>query len=211
MGVAAGDPPGRLGQRARNPSGQVASLRQQGGDPAEDALIECTVAKGGASVLTDLHLVAGRATPAEARFAFCYGAVFLQLLDDLQDVASDLRAGHQTLATRAARRGRSTSSPRGSHASSMWCSTRARRMRPPRAGRLPRSDPPQLPLAAGRRDRRTASALHEAFRRSIRAAVAPRARRHPEARRRAIRRLQATARRRGDGRSLIDRLLLESS
>ena len=32
--------------------------------------------------------------------------MFLQLLDDLQDVTRDLAAGHQTLFTRAARRGR---------------------------------------------------------------------------------------------------------
>jgi hypothetical protein len=48
--------------------------------------------------------VAEHPTPALERFAFGYG-VFLQLLDDLQDVEADRVAGHQTLFTRAARRG----------------------------------------------------------------------------------------------------------
>ena len=48
--------------------------------------------------------MAGHATPSLERFAFGYG-VFLQLLDDLQDVTADMAAGHQTLFTRAARRG----------------------------------------------------------------------------------------------------------
>jgi hypothetical protein len=55
-------------------------------------------------VSADLHLVTGRATPAEERFTFGYG-VFLQLLDDLQDVEADRAAGHETVFTRAARRG----------------------------------------------------------------------------------------------------------
>jgi hypothetical protein len=48
--------------------------------------------------------VAGAARPDDERFAFAYGT-FLQLLDDLQDVEADLEAGHQTIFTRAARRG----------------------------------------------------------------------------------------------------------
>jgi hypothetical protein len=55
-------------------------------------------------VLADLYLVAGHATPSLERFAFGYG-VFLQLLDDLQDVESDTASGHQTLFARAAQRG----------------------------------------------------------------------------------------------------------
>jgi hypothetical protein len=85
--------------------GQVDSLRQQQ-TPAltEDGLVACTVAKGGASVLADLYLVAGSATLDEERFAFGYG-VFLQLLDDVQDVEADLTSGHQTLVTAAAQLG----------------------------------------------------------------------------------------------------------
>ena len=84
--------------------GQIDSLRQQGRGPSEDELCDISFAKGGASVLADLYLITGDATPAEERFAFGYG-VFLQLLDDLQDVTIDLAAEHQTLFTSAARRG----------------------------------------------------------------------------------------------------------
>jgi hypothetical protein len=82
--------------------GQTLSLSQQTHGALTDAkILAITCEKGGASVLADLYLVAGGATPAEERFAFGYG-VFLQLLDDLQDVEADLHAGHQTLFTRAA-------------------------------------------------------------------------------------------------------------
>lgn len=85
--------------------GQVLSLRQQDDPGLTDAeILAISCEKGGTSVLADLYLVAGRASASEERFAFGYG-VALQLLDDLQDVESDLAAGHQTLFTRAARRG----------------------------------------------------------------------------------------------------------
>ena len=84
--------------------GQVASVRQHGRPLSERELREISFAKGGASVLADLYLVVGAATPAEEHFAFGYG-VFLQLLDDLQDVEADTAAGHQTLFTLAAREG----------------------------------------------------------------------------------------------------------
>jgi hypothetical protein len=84
--------------------GQISSLRQQGCRLSEDELREISFDKGGASVLADLYLVAGDAIPREERFAFGYG-VFLQLLDDLQDVHVDLAAEHQTLFTLAARQG----------------------------------------------------------------------------------------------------------
>jgi hypothetical protein len=84
---------------------QARSLRQQD-DPqlCEDELLSISCEKGGASVLADLYLAAGTATEADRRFAFGYG-VFLQLLDDLQDVEADLAASHQTLFTRSARLG----------------------------------------------------------------------------------------------------------
>jgi hypothetical protein len=83
---------------------QVQSVTQQA--PGLDAkeLLEITFAKGGSSVLADLYLVCEQPSTAEARFAFGYGVV-LQLLDDLQDVGDDLATGHETLFTRAARRG----------------------------------------------------------------------------------------------------------
>jgi hypothetical protein len=85
--------------------GQVLSLTQQD-DPrlSDERLLAISCEKGGTSVLADLYLVAGAASAEQERLAFGYG-VFLQLLDDLQDVEDDCAAGHQTLFTRAARRG----------------------------------------------------------------------------------------------------------
>jgi hypothetical protein len=87
-------------------AGQTRSLAQQD-DPrlTDDHLLSISCEKGGTSVLADLYLVAGSPEEPDRRFAFGYG-VFLQLLDDLQDVEADLAAGHQTLFTRAAERGR---------------------------------------------------------------------------------------------------------
>jgi hypothetical protein len=79
-------------------------LQQHGGAMSDAELIAISVEKGGASVLADLHLVAPEAGPSERRFAFGYG-VFLQLLDDLQDVEDDLADGHDTLFTRAVGQG----------------------------------------------------------------------------------------------------------
>lgn len=85
--------------------GQVLSLSQQERPKLTDAdILDISCEKGGSSVLADLYLVAGTPSPEEERFAFGYG-VFLQLLDDLQDAGEDLAVGHQTLFTRAARRG----------------------------------------------------------------------------------------------------------
>jgi hypothetical protein len=84
---------------------QVASLRQQRGPGvSDDELLGLTVAKGGASLLADLHLITPGPDAATRAFVFRYG-VFLQMLDDLQDVGPDLAAGHDTPFTRAARRG----------------------------------------------------------------------------------------------------------
>jgi len=84
---------------------QERSLLQQD-EPGltDDAILAISCEKGGTSVLADLYLVCGRVRAAEESFAFGFG-VFLQLLDDLQDVGPDLSAGHQTLFTRAARLG----------------------------------------------------------------------------------------------------------
>jgi len=85
--------------------GQVRSLEQQD-DPGlgDGEIVAISLEKGGSSVLADAYLVAGDVRPGDERFAFGFGT-FLQLLDDLQDVAADLEAGHQTIFTRAARRG----------------------------------------------------------------------------------------------------------
>jgi hypothetical protein len=84
---------------------QTASLRQHGEASLPDReLLAISMAKGGSSVLVDLHLITPSATGAEERFAFAYG-VCLQLLDDVQDVAADLAANHETMFTRAAQSG----------------------------------------------------------------------------------------------------------
>lgn len=82
---------------------QISSLGQQDRrHPLSAAeLLQISIEKGGTSVLADGYLVAGRLSEAEADFLFGYG-VLLQLLDDLQDVGRDLRAGHATLFSRDA-------------------------------------------------------------------------------------------------------------
>lgn len=52
--------------------------------------------KGGASVLADGYLVAGKLTPEQKQALFGYG-VYLQLLDDIQDVKEDLNAHTKTM------------------------------------------------------------------------------------------------------------------
>jgi hypothetical protein len=84
---------------------QTTSLRQHAEARLSQAeLVAISMAKGGSSVLVDLHLVASCSTASEERFAFAYG-VCLQLLDDIQDVEADLAANHQTIFTLAARGG----------------------------------------------------------------------------------------------------------
>jgi hypothetical protein len=84
---------------------QVRSLAQQvEGRLTDEEILEMTCEKGGCSLVADLFLVAGEPTLDEVRFAYGYG-IFLQLIDDLQDVEVDRRAGHQTLMSRAACRG----------------------------------------------------------------------------------------------------------
>ena len=85
---------------------QMRSLDQQ--DVAwtldEQALLDLSIAKGGASVLTDACLVRGSLTDDEAEFMFAYG-VLLQLMDDLQDLRDDLANRHLTIFTRQTRIG----------------------------------------------------------------------------------------------------------
>jgi hypothetical protein len=85
--------------------GQSRSLDQQDAFGLDDEeILTISVEKGGSSVLADLHLVSPAPSEDQERFAFGYG-VFLQLLDDLQDVEDDLAHGHETLFTRTARKG----------------------------------------------------------------------------------------------------------
>jgi hypothetical protein len=85
---------------------QMRSLDQQ--DAArtwdEQALLDLSIAKGGASVLTDACLVRGSLTDDEAEFMFAYG-VLLQLMDDLQDFRDDLVNRQMTIFTRQTRIG----------------------------------------------------------------------------------------------------------
>jgi hypothetical protein len=77
---------------------QIRSLALQGPSqsPFESDVLGISVEKGGTSVLADGYLTAGSLRPDEAELCFGYG-VFLQLLDDLQDVGDDRQAGHVTI------------------------------------------------------------------------------------------------------------------
>lgn len=84
---------------------QIKSLLQQRKGRLSDPyqILGISLEKGGTSVLADGYLAAGRLEPAEE--AFCFGlGTFLQLADDLQDIAEDLRRGHVTLFSQAAGR-----------------------------------------------------------------------------------------------------------
>ncbi len=83
-------------------NGQILSLEQQAGDCIpDDDLLMITLAKGGSSVLADALLVDPRLPAGELRFFWGMG-VFLQLIDDFQDMAKDEQHHHQTLFTRRA-------------------------------------------------------------------------------------------------------------
>jgi len=99
---------------------QMQSLDQQNAARTwdEPALLDLTIAKGGASVLTDACLVRGWLTDEEAQFMFAYG-VLLQLMDDVQDFRDDLANGHTTLFTRQA-----TLGPLDGVTARLWAFTR---------------------------------------------------------------------------------------
>ena len=77
-------------------------LRGESAPAAQDAL-GIALEKGGTSVLADGCLVAGSLTPQHVEFLFGFGA-FLQLMDDLEDVQEDKRAGLWTMFSSAAGR-----------------------------------------------------------------------------------------------------------
>jgi hypothetical protein len=64
--------------------------------PSDEEILAVTFEKGGTSVLADAYLAVGKLNPAQVEFAFGWG-VFLQLVDDLQDLADDASAGIVTL------------------------------------------------------------------------------------------------------------------
>jgi hypothetical protein len=77
---------------------QVKSLLQQrpGAAAAHEQILGLSLEKGGTSVLADGFLVAGALGPRDEAFCFGFGT-FLQLADDLQDIAEDSACGHRTL------------------------------------------------------------------------------------------------------------------
>jgi hypothetical protein len=77
--------------------GQTHSLKLIKCNGLEEATVrEICFEKGGASVLADGYLVAGRLTPEQEQALFGYG-IYLQLLDDIQDVKEDADASTKTL------------------------------------------------------------------------------------------------------------------
>ena len=71
-------------------------LIHSGSPISETETLEIGIAKGGASVLADGYLVAGKLSKDQEYFLFGYGA-YLQLLDDIQDLEEDRVAGLHTI------------------------------------------------------------------------------------------------------------------
>lgn len=84
---------------------QETSLTQQsrGCSPYDADILGVSFDKGGASVLADACLVKGELSLEQAGHMFGFG-IFLQLADDLQDVAGDLGNGHMTIFSQTAGR-----------------------------------------------------------------------------------------------------------
>ena len=83
--------------------GQIKSLRQQKSEkePGKKEVLRISAEKGGTSVLADAYLVCGDLDCNLFEFAFGFGFV-LQLIDDLQDVETDMQNGHMTMFSRIA-------------------------------------------------------------------------------------------------------------
>lgn len=64
--------------------------------PYEKDILGISFEKGGTSVLADAYLVRGGLSEEERQFMFSYG-VFLQIIDDLQDVEDDYNNQHMTI------------------------------------------------------------------------------------------------------------------
>ena len=82
---------------------QTNSLRliQESETLSDHEILKICITKGGASVLADGYLVAGKLTAERKDFLFGYGA-YLQLLDDIQDLNEDHQAGLMTVFSRLA-------------------------------------------------------------------------------------------------------------
>ncbi|MHC4890619.1 MAG: class 1 isoprenoid biosynthesis enzyme [Planctomycetota bacterium] len=68
----------------------------------ETDVLKISIEKGGTSLLADGYLVSGSLTESQEKFLFGYGA-YLQLVDDLQDVQEDSKAGLLTVFSQASR------------------------------------------------------------------------------------------------------------
>lgn len=79
---------------------QTQSISMQHSTLSTDNIIAVSFAKGGASVLADGFLISGNITPAQQYFLFAYG-IWLQLVDDMQDMEEDSENGLQTIFTSA--------------------------------------------------------------------------------------------------------------
>jgi hypothetical protein len=79
--------------------GQTDSLKLlKTGGLTESEIRRICFEKGGASVLADGYLVAGKLTKQEEQALFGYG-IYLQLLDDIQDMKEDADANTKTMCT----------------------------------------------------------------------------------------------------------------
>ncbi len=79
--------------------GQTDSLKLlKSGDLSTNEVRRICFEKGGASVLADGYLVAGKLTHRQEQALFGYG-VYLQLLDDIQDIKEDTDAHTHTMCT----------------------------------------------------------------------------------------------------------------
>lgn len=77
--------------------GQTNSLRMHfESELTDEGILDICFEKGGASVLADGYLVTGQLTQEQEQALFGYG-VYLQLLDDIQDVKEDADASTKTM------------------------------------------------------------------------------------------------------------------
>ncbi|MDV4150075.1 hypothetical protein R0131_04415 [Clostridium sp. AL.422] len=78
--------------------GQIKSLKQQDilSIPYEEDILGISIEKGGSSVLVDGFLTKGKIDKDEIYFCIFYGFL-LQLIDDLQDIKSDINNTHITI------------------------------------------------------------------------------------------------------------------
>ena len=84
--------------KAQSKSLELAAIKS----PEEDHVLKVSIEKGGTSVLANGYLVGeNELTPRQVRFMFGLG-VFLQMVDDLQDLKDDRKSGNTTIFTLAA-------------------------------------------------------------------------------------------------------------